>query len=95
MPGKKRGRRSNDVLKAVIFDWDLTLWNSWDIHLWSMTQTADALCAERPTPNSIAREYNRPFSGHLARFFHGNQQQVLDTYLECLRVARGARQVKK
>ena len=27
-------------LKAVVFDWDLTLWNSWDIHMSLMQQTA-------------------------------------------------------
>ena len=27
-------------MQAVVFDWDLTLWNSWGIHLGLMESTA-------------------------------------------------------
>ena len=68
-------------LKAVVFDWDLTLWNSWDIHLNLMDQTADALGHPRPVPAELGKEYSRPFLQHLAWFFPGDQKQVEDTYL--------------
>ena len=68
-------------LKAVVFDWDLTLWNSWDIHLSLMNQTADALGYPRPTPADLGREYSRPFLEHLAWFFPGGQEKVEDTYM--------------
>ena len=68
-------------LKAVVFDWDLTLWNSWDIHLALMDQTADELGYPRPVPADVGREYSRPFLEHLAWFFPGDQERVEDTYM--------------
>ena len=68
-------------LKAVVFDWDLTLWNSWDIHLALMDQTADELAYPRPVPSDVGREYSRPFLQHLAWFFPGDQGKVIDTYM--------------
>ena len=69
------------TLKAVIFDWDLTLWNSWDIHVWLMGRTADELGLPRPGKSDIAREYSRPFLQHLTWFFREEQDLVLDTYI--------------
>ena len=71
----------NMQLKAVVFDWDLTLWNSWDIHLNLMDQTAEALGHPRPLPADLGKEYSRPFLQHLAWFFPGDQEQVLGTYM--------------
>tara|TARA_Y100000310_G_scaffold12147_1_gene12591 strand:+ start:299 stop:964 length:666 start_codon:yes stop_codon:yes gene_type:complete len=68
-------------LKAVVFDWDLTLWNSWDIHLALMEQIADELAYPRPVPSDVGREYSRPFLQHLARFFPGDQEKVIATYM--------------
>lgn len=68
-------------IKAVIFDWDLTLWNSWDIHVWLMGKTADELGQPRPDQGEIAREYSRPFLEHLAWFFGDEQGSFLDTYI--------------
>ena len=69
------------TLKAVIFDWDLTLWNSWDIHVYLMGQTAEDLGLSRPEKSDIAREYSRPFMQHLAWFFGDEQGLILDTYM--------------
>lgn len=69
-------------IKAVVFDWDLTLWNSWDIHMDLMNQTADALEHARPAPADVGKEYSRPFLKHLEWFFPGDQEQVIDTYME-------------
>ena len=69
-------------LKAVIFDWDLTLWNSWDLHLALMNQTAEFLGYPQPTPADLGVQYSRPFLEHLAWFFPGNQEIVLDTYMD-------------
>lgn len=68
-------------LKAVVFDWDLTLWNSWDIHLRLMLQTAAVLAYPQPNGADLAREYSRPFLEHLAWFFPGGQERVVDTYM--------------
>ena len=69
-------------LKAIVFDWDLTLWNSWDIHVWLMHRTADALGLPRPHLTAIAREYSRPFLQHLAWFFGDDENAVLDAYMD-------------
>ena len=52
-------------LKAVVFDWDLTLWNSWDIHMSLMRRTADVLGYPQPVAADLGREYSRPFFKHL------------------------------
>ncbi|MEC9272122.1 MAG: HAD family hydrolase [Chloroflexota bacterium] len=68
-------------LRAVVFDWDLTLWNSWDIHMALMNQTAEALGYPQPTTADLGVEYSRPFLEHLAWFFPGDQEIVLETYM--------------
>ncbi|MEC8909733.1 MAG: HAD family hydrolase [Chloroflexota bacterium] len=68
-------------LRAVVFDWDLTLWNSWDIHRALMNQTAEALGYPQPTTADLGVEYSRPFLEHLAWFFPGDQEIVLETYM--------------
>ena len=68
-------------MKAIIFDWDLTLWNSWDIHMSLMLQTAAVLGYPQPIAADLAREYSRPFLEHLAWFFPGEQEKVVDTYM--------------
>jgi phosphoglycolate phosphatase len=67
--------------RAIIFDWDLTLWNSWDIHRWLMERTAEALGVEAPTAEAIAREFHRPFLEHLAWFLGPDQQRVIEVYV--------------
>ena len=68
-------------MKAVVFDWDLTLWNSWDLHLQLMQSTADALSLPGPSGAQVAREYHRPFFQHLTWFFGDDEQRVVDTYM--------------
>ena len=68
-------------MKAVVFDWDLTLWNSWDIHVWIMQRTADTLGLPRPGLAAIAREFSRPFRQHLVWFFGKDEQTLVDIYV--------------
>lgn len=68
-------------LKAIVFDWDLTLWNSWDIHVWLLHQTADALGLDRPHPSVIAQEFHRPFFEHLAWFLGNDHERIIDIYI--------------
>ena len=70
-----------DGLKAIVFDWDLTLWNSWDTHLHLLGQTADALGASRPDQADVAARFSMPFLKHLESFFPGDQDDVVDTYM--------------
>ena len=69
-------------MKAIIFDWDLTLWNSWDLHVWRLHQTADALGLPRPETSAIAREYSMPMVQHLARLFGNDRDTVLAVYMK-------------
>ncbi|PKB78882.1 MAG: hypothetical protein BZY88_16185 [SAR202 cluster bacterium Io17-Chloro-G9] len=72
---------NNDSMKAIVFDWDLTLWNSWDTHLELLRQTADALGAPRPSSAEVAARYSMPFLQHLEWYFPGDQKRVVDTYM--------------
>ena len=72
-------------MKAIIFDWDLTLWNSWDTHLHLLRQTADALGVSRPENAEVSDRYSMPFLQHLEWFFPGDQQRVMDTYMDFYR----------
>ena len=74
-------------LEAVVFDWDLTLWNSWDVHLDLMERTADALGYPRPATADLGKEYSRPFFEHLTWFFPGDQEKVVDTYMDLYQAA--------
>lgn len=74
-------------MRAVIFDWDLTLWNSWSIHLRLMERTASDLGAATPTAAAVAAEFHRPFRRHLLWFFASHPDAadeadgILSTYL--------------
>ena len=70
-------------MQAVVFDWDLTLWNSWGIHLGLMESTATELGLAPPTAEAIAAEFHRPFHQHLLWFFgsHPDAQDELDRIL--------------
>ena len=72
-------------MKAIIFDWDLTLWNSWDIHVWLMQRTAEALGFPFPDQSSIAQEFSRPFFEYLAWFFGDDPEPARATYLKFYR----------
>ena len=71
-------------MRAVIFDWDLTLWDSWGIHLRLMENTAAELGVSAPTPEAVAAEFHRPFRQHLLWFFgsHPDAEDELDTILK-------------
>ena len=68
-------------MKAVVFDWDLTLWNSWDLHVWIMQHTADTLGLPRPELDAIAQQFSRPFREHLVWFFGKDEKELVDTYV--------------
>ena len=71
-------------MRAVIFDWDLTLWNSWGIHLMLMERTAGDLGLTPPTAEQVAAEFHRPFRQHLLWFFgsHPDAENEIDAILE-------------
>ena len=72
-------------MKSIIFDWDLTLWNSWDIHVWLMQRTAETLGLSPPDQSAIAQQYSRPFFKHLAWFFGDDLEPGQATYMKLYR----------
>ncbi len=74
-------------MRAVIFDWDLTLWDSWGIHLRLMENTAAELGVAAPSPEAVAAEFHRPFRQHLLWFFGSRPdaedelERILASYL--------------
>ena len=75
-------------MRAVVFDWDLTLWNSWGIHLGLMESTATELGMKPPTAEAVAAEFHRPFHQHLLWFFGSDPEApdelegILPVYLK-------------
>ncbi len=72
-------------MRAVIFDWDLTLWDSWGIHLRLMENTAAELGAPPPTAEAVAAEFHRPFRQHLLWFF-GSRPDAEDELEKILKI---------
>ena len=74
-------------MRAVVFDWDLTLWDSWGIHLRLMENTAADLGVDAPSPEAVAAEFHRPFRQHLLWFFGSRPdaedelERILESYL--------------
>ena len=68
-------------VRAVIFDWDLTLWNSWDLHLWLLEYTADILAIPRPKRNVVSAEFTRPFIEHLQYVLGPPVENILPVYM--------------
>ncbi len=74
-------------MRAVVFDWDLTLWDSWGIHLRLMENTAAELGMTAPSAAEVAAEFHRPFRQHLLWFFgtrpdaEDELEQILEIYL--------------
>ena len=75
------------AVRAVVFDWDLTLWDSWGIHLRLMENTAADLGVVSPSAEAVAAEFHRPFRQHLLWFFGSRPDAdheadaILDAYL--------------
>ena len=66
---------------AIIFDWDLTLWNSWDLHIWLLKYTADVLQVVPPEPNVVADAYGTPFLTHLEHVLTLPIDRILPVYM--------------
>ena len=72
-------------MKAIIFDWDLTLWNSWDLHVWLMQRTSEAFALPSPDKAAIAQQYSMPFFKHLAWFFGDDLEPAQAAYMKLYR----------
>ena len=71
--------------KLIVFDWDQTLWNSWDLHVTGVWHAADSLGLPRPPVEEIAPHYSMPIINHIGEMFPENTQDVYDLYQEFYR----------
>ena len=74
-----------DKYKLLVFDWDQTLWNSWDLHVAGVWHAADLLGLARPPVKEIAPHYSMPIIRHIGEMFPDNTQAVYDLYQEFYR----------
>ncbi len=66
----------------IVFDWDLTLWNSWELHIQGLWHVADHLGLPRPLAEAVAPRYSVPFADHVAGVFPGQLEAAMACYLE-------------
>ena len=52
---------SKPILKVVIVDWGLTMWDSWDIHMSLMCRTTEVLGDPQPVISDLGLKYSRHF----------------------------------
>ena len=66
----------------IVFDWDQTLWNSWDLHVAGVWHAADLLGLPRTPVAEIAPHYSMPIIRHIGEMFPDHAQAVHDIYQE-------------
>ena len=71
--------------RLIVFDWDQTLWNSWDLHVAGIWHAADSLGLPRPPADEITPHYSMPILYHIREMFSDNAQAVHDIYQEFYR----------
>ena len=68
--------------RLVAFDWDQTLWNSWDIHVLAAQKAAVQLDLEVPTEEHIAANFSVPFVKHMGILFPEKKQDATRLYMD-------------
>ena len=69
-------------LKLIAFDWDQTLWHSWDVHVSAARYAADQLDLPEPSEDLIASIFSVPFAQHLKILFAQATDQATEWYME-------------
>ena len=69
-------------MKLIVFDWDQTLWNSWDVHVAAAQYAAGVMELPVPSEEWIASTFSVPFARHLKLIFADSTQQATGHYLE-------------
>ena len=76
-------------IRAVVFDWDQTLWDSWTLHLGAIQYAAGPLGLPEPSHQRILDTFGGTLEHHLARLY-GASDEPLRHYLEYYRAQRQA-----
>ena len=64
----------------IVFDWDQTLWDGWELHLQGFWHTADALGLPRPSAEAIAALCSSPLSEQIEGLFQEKLESVLEVF---------------
>ena len=65
----------------IIFDWDQTLWNSWNFHVKTIGRTASSMGVEPPSEEEVASSFIVPFVRHVGNLFPHNPDGAMETYM--------------
>ena len=69
-------------VELVTFDWDQTLWNSWDVHVAAAEHAAGALGTVAPSEEWIASNFSVPFARHMELLFPRDTAEATRHYLD-------------
>lgn len=69
-------------MKLIVFDWDLTLWNSWDCHVKAARYAAETLDLRPPQEELIASAFSMAFARHLELLFPQDTQEATKHYMD-------------
>ncbi|MCE2465182.1 MAG: HAD family hydrolase [Dehalococcoidia bacterium] len=65
----------------IVFDWDQTLWNSWNFHVKTIGRTAASLGVEPPSEEQVAASFIVPFVKHVGNLFPHNPDEAMELYI--------------
>ena len=69
-------------MKLIAFDWDQTLWNSWDLHLMAAHHAARAVGQPEPSEDLMASTFSVPFARYLEMVFPRDTQEATRHYMD-------------
>ena len=69
-------------MKLIAFDWDQTLWNSWDVHVMALQRAADMLKLPTPSKAYVASIFSVPFARGMERLFGENTPDATKLYMD-------------
>lgn len=73
----------------MVFDWDQTLWDSWDLHLGAIQHAAGFSGNPVPSTQRILDTFGGALEDHLVRLY-GSRERPMEGYLEFYRAQRQA-----
>ncbi len=65
----------------IVFDWDQTLWNSWNFHVKTIGRTAESMGVEPPSEKEVASSFIVPFVRHVGNLFPHDPDGAMETYM--------------
>ena len=66
----------------IVFDWDQTLWNSWNFHVEIIGRTATFMGVEPPSEEMVASSFIVPFVRHVGNLFPQNPDGAMGAYMD-------------